>query len=575
MLLYEKCIKCINVINMNILTHSLVVQCIFLYFPYIKSQFLIRNIIVLIQLFSMSQNICLLLFSDLLPPKLTVNPPVITETDSVTLNCQTPPSVSVSQCYFYTVSGGTVRGFSCLQTLTGTELLKMSHQSSPAEVEVKCYYTVKIGELKSQSPNSNISTVFIHNLLPPKLTVNPPLITETDSVTLNCQTPPSFSVSQCYFYTVSGGTVRSFSCLQTLTGTELLKMSHQSSPAEVEVKCYYIVKVGELNSPYLHSNISTVSIHTLLPPELTVTPLLITETDSVTLNCQTPPSFSVSQCYFYTVSGGTVRVFSCIKTLTGTELLKMSHQSSPAEVEVKCYYIVKVGELKSQSPHSKTSSITIHNIVEGESSMTQTMPTYSVTKDIVKKGSSMTQTMPTFTVTKGWTVKMSGASVKLTSGWPVGTSDNTGCSTSPTPVKPASDIVEKESSMTQTMPTFTVTKGWTVKMSGASVKLTSGWPVATSSNTGCSTSLTPVKPASAGTWIWKSGVVVTACGVITGTIMLLAICCNKRRAAGPEEVKEQEPQNENGDTYHMYCTISEEPATFALKDMMYSTVQKH
>ncbi|XP_051272370.1 uncharacterized protein LOC127372542 isoform X12 [Dicentrarchus labrax] len=514
MLLYEKCIKCINVINMNILTHSLVVQCIFLYFPYIKSQFLIRNIIVLIQLFSMSQNICLLLFSDLLPPKLTVNPPVITETDSVTLNCQTPPSVSVSQCYFYTVSGGTVRGFSCLQTLTGTELLKMSHQSSPAEVEVKCYYTVKIGELKSQSPNSNISTVFIHNLLPPKLTVNPPLITETDSVTLNCQTPPSFSVSQCYFYTVSGGTVRSFSCLQTLTGTELLKMSHQSSPAEVEVKCYYIVKVGELNSPYLHSNISTVSIHTLLPPELTVTPLLITETDSVTLNCQTPPSFSVSQCYFYTVSGGTVRVFSCIKTLTGTELLKMSHQSSPAEVEVKCYYIVKVGELKSQSPHSKTSSITIHN------------------------------------------------------------------------------IVEKESSMTQTMPTFTVTKGWTVKMSGASVKLTSGWPVATSSNTGCSTSLTPVKPASAGTWIWKSGVVVTACGVITGTIMLLAICCNKRRAdyaiqcqiillcvsftlAGPEEVKEQEPQNENGDTYHMYCTISEEPATFALKDMMYSTVQKH
>ncbi|XP_051272374.1 uncharacterized protein LOC127372542 isoform X16 [Dicentrarchus labrax] len=435
MLLYEKCIKCINVINMNILTHSLVVQCIFLYFPYIKSQFLIRNIIVLIQLFSMSQNICLLLFSDLLPPKLTVNPPVITETDSVTLNCQTPPSVSVSQCYFYTVSGGTVRGFSCLQTLTGTELLKMSHQSSPAEVEVKCYYTVKIGELKSQSPNSNISTVFIHNLLPPKLTVNPPLITETDSVTLNCQTPPSFSVSQCYFYTVSGGTVRSFSCLQTLTGTELLKMSHQSSPAEVEVKCYYIVKVGELNSPYLHSNISTVSIH---------------------------------------------------------------------------------------------------NIVEGESSMTQTMPTYSVTKD----------------------------------------------------------IVEKESSMTQTMPTFTVTKGWTVKMSGASVKLTSGWPVATSSNTGCSTSLTPVKPASAGTWIWKSGVVVTACGVITGTIMLLAICCNKRRAdyaiqcqiillcvsftlAGPEEVKEQEPQNENGDTYHMYCTISEEPATFALKDMMYSTVQKH
>ncbi|XP_051272382.1 uncharacterized protein LOC127372542 isoform X24 [Dicentrarchus labrax] len=349
---------------------------------------------------------------------------------------------------------------------------------------------------------------------------------------------------------------------------------------------------GHLLFVFLMSSFAEIQAQDLLPPKLRVNSPVITDTDSVTLSCEAPSSVSVSQCYFYTVSGGNVRVLPCMKRLTGTELLLMSHQSSPAEVEVKCYYTVKVRDLDFPSPHSDISSITIHNIVEGESSMTQTMPTYSVTKDIVKKGSSMTQTMPTFTVTKGWTVKMSGASVKLTSGWPVGTSDNTGCSTSPTPVKPASDIVEKESSMTQTMPTFTVTKGWTVKMSGASVKLTSGWPVATSSNTGCSTSLTPVKPASAGTWIWKSGVVVTACGVITGTIMLLAICCNKRRAdyaiqcqiillcvsftlAGPEEVKEQEPQNENGDTYHMYCTISEEPATFALKDMMYSTVQKH
>ncbi|XP_018536953.1 uncharacterized protein LOC108886525 isoform X2 [Lates calcarifer] len=97
----------------------------------------------------------------LLPPKLTVNPPVITETDSVTLNCQTPSSVSVSHCHFNTVRGGSVRASSCLKTLTGTELLNMAHQSSPAVVEVTCYYTVN-GEFSSTSPHSHISYIVIN-----------------------------------------------------------------------------------------------------------------------------------------------------------------------------------------------------------------------------------------------------------------------------------------------------------------------------------------------------------------------------------------------------------------------------
>ncbi len=92
-----------------------------------------------------------------------MNPPVITETDSVTLNCQTPSSVSVSQCYFYIVSGGMIRGFSCLKTLRGTELLLKAQKSSSAEVEVKCFYTVKFGELESPSPHSDTSSITIHS----------------------------------------------------------------------------------------------------------------------------------------------------------------------------------------------------------------------------------------------------------------------------------------------------------------------------------------------------------------------------------------------------------------------------
>ncbi|XP_029286916.1 uncharacterized protein LOC115008247 isoform X9 [Cottoperca gobio] len=146
--------------------------------------------------------------------------------------------------------------FPCLKTLTGTELLEMSHQSSPAEVKVTCFYLHA-----TQSPESNISSIIIRTSLPPTLTVNPPVISETDSVTLHCQTPSSVPVSQCHFYTLSGETVKDVSCLKTLTGTELLEMSHQSSPAEVEMTCFYTVKLGESHYLSPHSDTSSVTIH--------------------------------------------------------------------------------------------------------------------------------------------------------------------------------------------------------------------------------------------------------------------------------------------------------------------------
>ncbi|KAJ4919577.1 hypothetical protein JOQ06_027659 [Pogonophryne albipinna] len=190
----------------------------------------------------------------LLPPTLTVNPPVITETDSVTLHCQTPPSVSVSQCYFRTVRGKPAKVFPCRQTLTGTELLQMAERSSPAEVNVTCFYLHVY-----PSPESDVSSVIIRTLRPPTLTVNPPVITETDSVTLHCQTPPSVSVSQCNFYILSGGT-RVFSCLKTLTGTELLEMSQQSSPAEVQMTCFYTLMLGGIHYPSPHSDTSSITV---------------------------------------------------------------------------------------------------------------------------------------------------------------------------------------------------------------------------------------------------------------------------------------------------------------------------
>lgn len=103
------------------------------------------------------------MFSALLPPKLAASADVITETDSVTLNCQAPSFVSVLNCYFYPVKTNVSRTFSCMETLTGTKLLELSEQTSPAEVEMKCFYTVQYGDLKSPSPHSHIYSITIRS----------------------------------------------------------------------------------------------------------------------------------------------------------------------------------------------------------------------------------------------------------------------------------------------------------------------------------------------------------------------------------------------------------------------------
>ncbi|XP_035858269.1 uncharacterized protein LOC116050260 [Sander lucioperca] len=344
----------------------------------------------------------------------------------------------------------------------------------------------------------SFSEIKAQALLPPNLTVNPPVITQTETVTLNCQTPSHLTLSECYFRMVRGQTGKSFPCLQTLTGTELLKMAHQSSSAEVQVTCFYL---HVSRSP--DSDPSFIIIRTLLPSKLTVNPAMIDETGSATLNCQTPSSVSVSMCYFFSLSGGNFRGLSCLQTLTGTELLKMAHQSSPAEVQVTCFYTIKVGEKSYPSPHSDTLSITIHKVTN----QNEERNTYFRTSIHIKM-----------------------SPVGDDTGRTVGTSSNTGSfiSTFPTSVKPAA---ETDTSMTPE----------------SGDKITE-------------------------TWILKFAAVVAGCGVTVGVILLVsAILCNKR-TAGSEEVKSQEPQNENFDTYHMYSIIAEEPAASGLKGMVYSTV---
>ncbi|XP_064815531.1 uncharacterized protein LOC135531416 [Oncorhynchus masou masou] len=125
----------------------------------------------------------------------------------------------------------------CQQTLTGTLLVRWTGQSSPAEVKIQCQYSATGSPFRSIY--SEPSTVTITDI--PQLTVSSTVIRETESVQLSCETPPSLPVSHCYFYIEERKNLPDSSCTQTLTGTELLKRADQTFLAVVKVTCYYTV----------------------------------------------------------------------------------------------------------------------------------------------------------------------------------------------------------------------------------------------------------------------------------------------------------------------------------------------
>lgn len=183
-----------------------------------------------------------------------------------------------------------------------------------------------------------------------------------------------------------------------------------------------------------------------------------------------------------------------------------------------CFYTLKLGGIHYLSPHSDTSSITIHSL-----------PVSSVSSPVTPLTSGRTVNTPSITE--------SSSSSPLTQ------------------VKPTSETLSS------------VNPGPDQDITGSSVS-TPG--IKDSSNTAA-----PQKTASAE--IWKFVAVVAGCGVTVGVILLVsAILCNNRRTAGSQEVKgRQEHHNENMETYHMYAAISEEPAASDLKSIMYSTVQSY
>ncbi|XP_069393219.1 uncharacterized protein [Paralichthys olivaceus] len=288
------------------------------------------------------------------------------------------------------------------------------------------------------------------------------------------------------------------------------------------------------------SSFHEIQLQALFQPKLVMNTSAITETDTVTMHCQPPPA--VLKCYFYT-EGQETKIFPCLKTLSGTELLLLAHKSSPAEVKVRCFYTVKLGHNHSPSLHSNTSSITIRKTVEIESHEMQTTP---------------------FPMSTGLTVSTRNPKENV-----IATSHLS--SPSLTPVKTASGLTVSTRSPKENV----------VSTLQTPLKVTSGLNVTPRNS----------KEHVNFSFLGKPEIrmltlvaVSAGFGVTVGVISLgLGILSTRRRSdstmpvssyklTGTKKLSRRESQNEQSDDYHTYHTIAEKPPERA-PEMVYSTLQ--
>ncbi|XP_077948036.1 uncharacterized protein LOC120835185 isoform X22 [Gasterosteus aculeatus] len=351
---------------------------------------------------------------------------------------------------------------------------------------------------------------------------------------------------------------------------------------------------------------SCANTKTQARPQLIMNSAVISETETVTLDCRAPSYPTVHQCYFTIIGAKHAKGFTCVQTLTGTELLRMSDQKAPAEVKVDCYYTVMVGDVNHPSAHSVTSSITIQNVVKSSTTQTKTasavttaglcasrpVTTIKQTSAGLSASTPVTRIKQTPDQTFGPRNSGSFSSPPLTTDKPTSADQtfgprNSGSFSSPplTTDKPTSDVVE--SSTTQTKPASTVTTaGLSASTPVTRIKQTPADQTFGPRNSGSFSSpplTTDIPTSEMQRWMFM---VIAIClgGFFSISLLGLGLLCRKRTlercsykrsqadVTGSVKLEEQTFTNENP-IYHLYSTIPDEPPASAQEEAMYSYLQ--
>ncbi|XP_031690266.1 uncharacterized protein LOC116375881 isoform X5 [Oncorhynchus kisutch] len=511
-------------------------------------------------------------------PSLTVIPAVIKERDSVQLNCQTPPSGS--DCYFkmegqveFTLPSP------CQQTLTGTLLVRWTGQSSPAEVKIQCQYNATGSQFRSIY--SEPSTVTIQDL--PQLTVSSTVIRETESVQLSCETPPSLPVSHCYFNIEGRKNLPDSLCTQTITGTELLKRSGPTFPAVVKVTCYYTVWKSP-TSPF--SDPVSVTVQDLKPD------ITVHFDEDFNIICLIPGSFSPdTTCNLYVGEESQPSFTAKIKKRKATSASKqwfcqftpkhsdlISRLQSVRRKEVSCDYRLSSGP-NSLSPRSDGHSFT--DLVGVHISDPTTIQTPSIAVSLTPGPRSTLPPSTTASPTEDTTLTpTTNPMICFASGSTVCCTLTTDTPASPTERGQTSTESEVESNSQESILLGQLWQAAVGVASGVGVFLVGLTAVCLCRKTKKTNSQRPTARQDdhrqydlVSMGAVSSGVMVDSGDA--GNDSQITSVLSMFMPSGPIDVDSQAFANKHSDTYHVYSSIPDRPATSAQPDGLYSLLQTH
>ncbi|XP_038553357.1 uncharacterized protein LOC119886590 isoform X2 [Micropterus salmoides] len=425
--------------------------------------------------------------------------------------------------------------------------------------------------------------VILMSLLPPKLVVNSPVITETSSIATHSQ-KPVLSLSH------HPGELVIFAC--SLPGS-----------ADNDTRCN--LYFGEESRPVVTTTIWGKS------------------------NSKTNQKF----CPFTVTIDDLRRYLHSVQQSYSTCDYSLGGEPNSLSPRSDGYRLNDIVESESFMPPTKSTATDLpgastvvtpvkpaSDIVEIESHMTQTKPTFTMTTVNLETASHTTQTMSTFTMTTGTTLYTGLTVSKYHASTPTTPSKQTSGLT----VRPSITGSFISTSLTPVKPT----PGQTLyKPSFTSQNPSSVSEIATESGATAGPSSSPdnvIEDMRQETFLWKLIAVAAGFGVTVGVILMgLALLCTKRRtercsykrtqasdtddfvclrnldhggllpggndevysvitsvpgadcSPGSEKLSRQQSQNEDSDIYHVYATISEEPPASALNVMVYSTLQAH
>eukprot|EP00063_Salmo_salar_P012581 XP_013987416.1 PREDICTED: uncharacterized protein LOC106565146 isoform X3 [Salmo salar] len=417
----------------------------------------------------------------------------------------------------------------------------------------------------------------------PSLTVIPAVIKERDSVQLNCQTPPS--VSECYFkmegqveFTLPSP------CQQTLTGTLLVRWTGQSSPAEVKIQCQYSATGSQFRSIY--SEPSTVTIQDPKPD------ITVQFDEDFTIICLIPGSVSPdSTCNLYVGEESQPSFTAKIKKRQSTSAPRqefcqftpnhsdlISGLQSVRSKEVSCDYGVSSGP-NSLSPRSDGYSFT--DLVGVHISDPTTVQTPSTAVGLTPGPRSTLPPSKTVSPTEVSTVTSTftpDTTVTPTTRSTVCCTFTTDTPASPTERGQSSTESDVESNSQESI---LVGQLWQAAVaSGVGVLLVGLTAVSLCRRTKKTNSQRPTARQDDHRQYELVSMGAVSRGIMVdsgdaGIDSQITSVLSTFTPSGNVDVDTQAFANKHSDTYHVYSSIPDRPATSAQPDGLYSLLQTH